>query len=78
MGQSLAQHVPHFKADARGPRRPQSMVFKALILCAHDAAQHHQFNVRFQQVRNFVGDGLAGGSPVHVEGVGQDQPALTS
>ena len=53
------------------------MVLKACILRTHDATQHHQLNACLKQVRYLVSDGLAGRTPVHVEGVSQDKPALT-
>jgi hypothetical protein len=54
------------------------MMFESIIMVTCHPTDHYQFNPGRQEVWNFVGDGMAGSSSIHVEWVSQDQPALWS
>ena len=68
--------MAHLKPNARRACRPQLVVLVMRVVAARDAAQDHHLNACALQMRQLVGNGLAGRAAIHIEGVRQHQPAL--
>jgi hypothetical protein len=68
--------MAQLKAQPGWAGGPELVMLDDGIGRARYPAQHHHLDARTSQMRQLVGDGLAGGPAVHVEGMGQDQPAL--
>ena len=68
--------MTHIEAQPCWPPWHEPQVFECFILLTANATQDDGFYACLEQVGQFVCDGLTSCPPVHIEAVGQDQPAL--
>ncbi len=68
--------MSQIKAQSHRAGRQNLVMLDHLVFFARNCADDNGLNTKLEQVRDFVGDGLACGAAIHIEAVRKNQPDL--